>query len=231
MDRTDPDGPADPSGPIAERVAEPRRRNRSATEAALIQAATDLFAERGYDATTTRAIGERVGCSEALIQNYFGGKDGLLLAVMRSGHLWDEYVAFFRRPLCRSIKAEAAEHLAYVVKGLADRTPQLRILMSRALVDPSFQGRFGEQTLRRQIVSQVAARFERYREAGMLGKAVPISSAVEWLVDMGFHLGFVHPQFVGDDAGHIATLTRDFARLFARAVRRSRGGPSAGDST
>ena len=185
----------------------------------LIKAATSLFAERGYEATTTRAIGERVGCSEALIQNYFGGKEGLLLAVMRSSREWEEYRTFFRRSLCISMEQEATEHLNYVVKGLAERTPHLRILVSRALVDPAFQTRFGELTLRSPIVAEITARFERYQQAGMLSDAAPIGSAAELLVDMGFQLGFVHPQLNGHSAAHIAALTRDFTHLFARALQ------------
>ena len=209
------------SDAVADARVEPRRRNRPAMEALLIKAAMALFAERGYEATTTRAIGERVGCSEALIQNYFGGKEGLLLAVMRSGREWEQYRAFFRRPLCSSMEQEATEHLDHVVKGLADRTPYLRILMSRALVDPAFRTRFGELTLRTHIVAEVTARLERCRQAGMLSDAGPITSAAELLVDMGFQLGFAHPQLDGHDRSHVATLTRDFAHLFARALQLS----------
>lgn len=199
--------------------SEPRRRDRGAMEAALVEAATALFAERGYESTTTRAIAERVGCSEALIQNYFGGKEGLLLAVMRSGREWDAYLAFFRRPLCASIEEEATEHLAYVIEGLTERAPHLRILVSRTLVDPSFRASFGKYTLRRNVVADVTARFDRYRQAGMLSDAAPTSSMAEWLVDMGFHLGFVRPHLLGDEPDHVAALTRDFARLFGRATQ------------
>jgi AcrR family transcriptional regulator len=183
-----------------------------------VQAAMALFAERGYEGTTTRAIGERASCSEALIQNYFGGKEGLLLAVMRSGAEWDSYTAFFNRPLCLSIEQEAFEHLTYVIEGLRERTAFLRIVLSRAMVDASFQSRVRQLTLRRRIAAEVTRRFERYRQAELLDEAAPLSSAVQGLVDMGFQLGFVHPQLDGDPV-QVPTLTRDFARLFARAVQ------------
>ncbi len=188
-------------------------------EAALIEAATALFAERGYESTKTRMIAERVGCSEALIQNYFGGKDGLLLAVMRSGGEWETYLAFFRRPLCASMEEEAAEHLTYVIKGLTARAPYLRILVSRALVDPSFQASYGEYTLRKQVLAALTERFDRCRQTGMLSDSVPISAVAEWLVDMGFHLGFIHPHLLGHKPAQVTGLARDFARLFGRAVQ------------
>src|SRR5947208_1285661 len=60
-----------------EHGAEVRRR-------ALVEAATAVFAEKGYDCATTREVAERSGSSEGLIHRYFGGKHGLLLAILET---------------------------------------------------------------------------------------------------------------------------------------------------
>lgn len=49
----------------------------------LLQAATTLFAERGYDRTTTRDLAEHAGVDATLIARYFGSKAGLYLAALR----------------------------------------------------------------------------------------------------------------------------------------------------
>jgi AcrR family transcriptional regulator len=49
---------------------------------ALLGAARELFAERGFDRTTMRAVGTRAGVDPALIYHYFGDKNGLLAAVI-----------------------------------------------------------------------------------------------------------------------------------------------------
>jgi AcrR family transcriptional regulator len=49
---------------------------------AVLDAALDLFAERGFERTTMRAVGIRAGVDPALIYHYFGDKDGLLAAVI-----------------------------------------------------------------------------------------------------------------------------------------------------
>jgi AcrR family transcriptional regulator len=49
----------------------------------LLQAATTLFAERGFDRTTTREIAEQAGVDATLIARYFGSKTGLYLAALR----------------------------------------------------------------------------------------------------------------------------------------------------
>jgi AcrR family transcriptional regulator len=61
----------------------PRRRHDSAaSRRALLEAAAQLFHERGYDATTVREIGERAGVDPALITRYFDSKEGLYLATV-----------------------------------------------------------------------------------------------------------------------------------------------------
>jgi AcrR family transcriptional regulator len=59
-----------------------RPHDAQASRKALLRAASDLFDERGYDATTVREIGERARVDAAMIARYFGGKEGLYLATL-----------------------------------------------------------------------------------------------------------------------------------------------------
>lgn len=45
--------------------------------ARLRAAALELFAERGFEATSTRAVAAAAGVSPALVTRHFGSKDGL----------------------------------------------------------------------------------------------------------------------------------------------------------
>lgn len=60
-----------------------RRRDAARSRELLITAAMELFADRGFERTTTREIGERAGVDPALIARYFGGKMQLYLAAVR----------------------------------------------------------------------------------------------------------------------------------------------------
>lgn len=60
-----------------EPVAEPRRDTR----AELARVAGDLLEERGIDAVTLRAVGERAGVSRTAPYRHFADKEGLLAAV------------------------------------------------------------------------------------------------------------------------------------------------------
>ncbi|MFC1431569.1 TetR family transcriptional regulator [Streptacidiphilus sp. N1-3] len=59
-----------------------KRRDSARSRELLLEAAAALFAERGYDRSTTREIGERAGVDPALIARYFGGKAQLYIAVL-----------------------------------------------------------------------------------------------------------------------------------------------------
>ncbi|MFD9894484.1 TetR family transcriptional regulator [Amycolatopsis sp. NPDC059027] len=61
---------------------ETRKRDAAATKAALLDAASELFAERGFDRTTVRDIAERAGANQALLFRYFGTKEQLFEAVV-----------------------------------------------------------------------------------------------------------------------------------------------------
>lgn len=61
----------------------PRRRDSAASRDRLLKAASDLFADRGYDRTTARDIGERADVDPTMIARYFGGKAQLYIAALR----------------------------------------------------------------------------------------------------------------------------------------------------
>ncbi|MEU0534906.1 TetR family transcriptional regulator [Amycolatopsis tolypomycina] len=58
-----------------------RRRGRRPagqdTRTALVEAARAVFAETGYDGATVRAIATRAGVDAAMVNHWFGGKEGL----------------------------------------------------------------------------------------------------------------------------------------------------------
>src|SRR6202000_3185956 len=64
----------------------PRRRGRRAggedTRAALLAAAREVFGEQGYQGATVRAIAARAGVDAAMVNHWFGGKQGLFSAIL-----------------------------------------------------------------------------------------------------------------------------------------------------
>ena len=60
-----------------------RDERRRRTEAAILQAARELFAETGFERTTIRAVAARAGIDPALVMQHYGSKEGLFAAAAR----------------------------------------------------------------------------------------------------------------------------------------------------
>jgi AcrR family transcriptional regulator len=61
-----------------------RRRDPAATREALLEAGTELFAERGYDGVPVSVIAHKAGVNKAMINYHFGGKRKLYLAILNA---------------------------------------------------------------------------------------------------------------------------------------------------
>ena len=68
--------------PILDRP-ETRKRNAEATRAAILAAGKTHFARSGYEGAYLRDIAADAGADAALINRYFGGKEGLFNACLR----------------------------------------------------------------------------------------------------------------------------------------------------
>ncbi|MFK3978913.1 TetR/AcrR family transcriptional regulator [Micromonospora sp. NPDC050397] len=78
----------DSAGPAADAYADAAgvpaspRRDSEATRRAILDAATDLFCERGYDGAGTRDIAREAGVDARLITRYYGSKENLFAQVV-----------------------------------------------------------------------------------------------------------------------------------------------------
>ena len=89
-------------GPQADRQARTRR-----TRAAVVEAARDLFLERGYSATTIEAISERSDTPQATVYRLFSSKLGILKAVLDVSVVGDdEAVSMLERPNVRALLSD-----------------------------------------------------------------------------------------------------------------------------
>lgn len=68
------------------RVATSRQQQALIRREQIIEAAISLFAQQGFDGTTTRQIASSIGITEGLIFHYFPTKADLLNAVLETRH-------------------------------------------------------------------------------------------------------------------------------------------------
>ncbi|MFZ3495000.1 TetR/AcrR family transcriptional regulator [Streptomyces sp. 5.8] len=65
----------------------PQAQRKSESRARLIDAAADLFARKGFHAVSAEAVAEAAGRTTGALYSHFGGKEGLLLALLE---VWQE---------------------------------------------------------------------------------------------------------------------------------------------
>ena len=142
-------------------------------EAALIQAATRLFAERGYDATRTAQIASMAGVTERTLFRYFPSKNALYRRVMFPailaaalpreltdiGKLFasdsESYSDWHRRIL--KMRIEVAKHAG----------PQFRLLIATLMTDEAVRRRVIDLWKENLWKTAVAA-IRRYQKRGQL---------------------------------------------------------------
>lgn len=119
------------------------RRSSARSREALLNAATELFSERGYDRTTIREIGERAGVDPALIARYFGSKPLLYVEVLKAEHGDTPPDDLLTEPRLREVAARAQRRgpvplLRVAVQPLSDPAAQqaTRDALAARLVEP-----------------------------------------------------------------------------------------------
>jgi AcrR family transcriptional regulator len=91
-----------------------RRPGTTTTRDAILTAARELFAARGYEGTTIRGIATHAEVDPALVHHFFGSKDDLFLTVLEV----PETVMAGIPPLIAGDPGNAGEHLTRFYLGL-----------------------------------------------------------------------------------------------------------------
>ena len=107
----------------------------------LLQAAGEVFAEKGYDRTTSKEICERAGMNSAAVNYHFGGIDALYVAALTRAHQRLMTIEVLREIAASNASAQdkLRAYLAPVVGWLASpssSTWEMRVL-GREMVSPS----------------------------------------------------------------------------------------------
>ncbi len=152
------------------RALDPRRRPRQRrsrdTVSFLMEAAAQVFGERGYERTTTDRVAERAGVSIGTLYQYFPNKDALLLALAREhlGHaraVFDDVAAGLRAaepPL-----PDVVRRLVEAAAALNDR-PVHAVLVDEAPRPPELRAELA--ALHAAVAGEVASHLRRLGVGG-----------------------------------------------------------------
>ncbi len=210
--------------PFAPRPSAPcrRPRDRRATERALLAAGARLFAERGYDAATTREVAAAAGVNEQLITRYFGGKAGLLKGILDGfGKTGCDSAG---PPPAADVEGEIAGFLAFHLAQDWQAREVSRVTLERAVCDGgiahALRGHVAECRAR-QLHDRLAALAAR----GLIDPAADLPRIAQAVASLSFALGVVDQVVLGTEGARIHPLITESARVLARGLAPPGAGP------
>jgi len=190
-------------------------RDRNAKKHALILAALELFASKGYDPTTTREIAASAGCAEGLIHRYFKGKAGLLSALIE--HRLSKEVLDLGHPLqpAPSLEDEYVQLVELEVERMWDSRDFLRVFIPRAIVDPSL-GSVMNKALISARGKAISERLRHY-ESCLAQPQDAIEVLAQAVGMLGLVFGFVRPVLLGQDRLPAKKMATTVARMLVNS--------------
>jgi AcrR family transcriptional regulator len=168
-----------------------RQRRIERRRGEILQAAAQVFADKGYAGTTTKQIAEAADVAEGTLYNYFGGKREILLAIAT------ETEAPMEAAILESGKLENRAAMIEMFEKALDiseaQLPFTRTLISEAWVDDGILQEFIVARLKR--VHKRLASFITNRVAA--GDFRPIDADLAVRLVMGMFAGLILPSLRG----------------------------------
>src|SRR3954453_7873696 len=147
------------------------RRTRAArsegrdTREALLAAALEVFAERGYRDASVDQIAERAGYSKGAVYWHFPSKDDLFFALLeeRIDRPWRRAIDLLASaPADRDMGPEASKSFAQALRGERDLLLIDQEYWSQAVRDPKLRARYAKRQagIRSALATAIEARIE-----------------------------------------------------------------------
>jgi AcrR family transcriptional regulator len=174
--------------PVRQQLIEARRNQ-------ILEAAAQVFAEKGFHRATTREIAGAAGISEGTIYNYFDNKESLLIGIMvrlaQLESLNDE--------LMDALQGDVREFFVAIFSQRSSRIQQaqemLKAVLPQVMVNPALREPFYQQ-----FVLRIAALLEGYIQTRVdLGHIRPVDAPLAARVIQSVFVGLLVLRVLGDE--------------------------------
>ena len=185
-------------------------------EQGIIEVATQLYLEGGYENVTMAAVASAAGLSEGTLYNYFRDKQDLQLRVSLAAFEGHTQAAEEAVADSKSLR-EGLERLIAIELRLLIRAKELFLVWLREMRTTSGYPQSEARRMLRRFSSQLIRLFEKWNAAPdpALGLTLPVAR------DMGFgsleHIVWTARVQRRDDRLDVEKLSRDLASAYLRA--------------
>ncbi|MBQ1081429.1 MULTISPECIES: TetR/AcrR family transcriptional regulator [unclassified Nocardiopsis] len=181
----------------------------------LLEAATRLFAEQGFESTSVQEVVAAAGVTKGAMYHYFGSKDDLLHEVyarvlrMQTEHLLE--ISSREAPVAERVHAAAADVIVTSVANMDDTK-----IFFRSMHQLAPEKQRSVRAERRGYHEIFRAMIEQGQNEGVFRTDVPADLVVDYFFGSVHHLGTWYRrdgELTGDDVG------RHFADLLVAGLR------------
>ena len=183
-------------------VSEPRSRDGvralvvRARREQILEAATRVFAEKGFRRATTRDVARTAGVSEGTIYNYFKNKDALLMAILDRLNETERRAEDFEEGMATDFRGFLEEYLRRRMSMIWENRKVFRVVLSEMLVNAELR----ELYLRQVIEPTMRIAEENFRSRMEQGEVRQTDASLAVRSVAGAVLGVLVLGLLGDEA-------------------------------
>jgi len=160
-----------------------KTKDRLLTESILLEAAEKVFSRLGFKGATTRLIAKEANCNLALINRYFNGKYGLLIALIEYK---SQSVHNPTYPPQKLLEEEINLFGDYFFTNMTQDLGLFKIVVGQFMTDIKFLKRFRNLIGTICENSQIEQRLQKFIENGQLKNESQIEEIINVVENMAF---------------------------------------------
>ena len=161
----------------------------------IVEAATRVFAQKGFRRATTREVARAAGVSEGTIYNYFEGKDALLMAILERLNETERRAEDFEEGMATDFPQFLKEYLRRRMSLIWENREVFRVVLSEVLVNAELR----ELYLRRVVEPTMRIAKENFRSRMEQGEVREIDAPLATRSVAGAVLGVLVLGLLGDE--------------------------------
>ncbi len=182
-------------------MSEPRKRDGvrdllvRARREQIVEAATRVFAQKGFRRATTREVAREAGISEGTIYNYFEDKDALLMAILEKLNETERRAEDFEEGMATDFEGFLRDYLSRRMSLIWENREVFRVVLSEMLVNAELR----ELYLRRVVEPTMRIAEENFRSRMERGEVRHTDAPLATRSVAGAVLGVLVLGLLGDE--------------------------------
>ncbi len=161
----------------------------------IIEAATRVFARKGFRRATTKEVAREAGISEGTIYNYFEDKDALLMAILHELNETERRAEDFEEGMATDFRGFLEEYLRRRMSLIWENREVFRVVLSEMLVNAELR----ELYLRQVVAPTLAIAEENFRSRMEHGEVRETDAPLAMRSVAGAVLGVLVLGLLGDE--------------------------------